>query len=156
MVPCLSMIRHVSSTFIWSSLCAQILVLFYINVVCVIVNLCWTLSVERERERERERLGHTHAVVSINFHSVASLASGIYYEIFSAIDLFPVACFVLLMIFLYLYSFHPVLGPSEVNYIYGIHIKSFISRGILKRKCFAVPMIFLLHSNFCTSNSHPC
>jgi hypothetical protein len=41
-----------------------------------------------ERERERERLGRTHAVVSINFYSVASLASGIYYEIFSGIDLF--------------------------------------------------------------------
>ena len=147
MVPCLSMSIHVSSTFIWSSLCAQILVLFYINVVCVIVNLCLTLSVERER------LGHTHAVVSINFHSVASLASRIYYEIFSGMDLFPVACFVLLMIFLCL---HLVLGPSEVNYIYGIHIKSFLYQGILKRKCFALPMIFLLHSNFCTSNSHPC
>ena len=92
-------------------MCPNISSFLYQCCVCNF-NLCLTLSPlrERERERERERLGRTHAVVSINFHSVASLASGIYYEIFSVMDLFPEACFVLLMIFLYLYSFPPSFG----------------------------------------------
>ena len=71
--------------------------------------------VELSLLRERERLGRTHAVVSINFHSVASLASRIYYEIFSGMDLFPVACFVLLMIF-----FIPLFLSTYFFFFWGV------------------------------------